>query len=400
MTLRSALRLLRPLLILTVLGSCADPDARIEESATPVRIQVLARHDFQPTLSLLGTLTPSGVATVTAPVAGRLAYPARFADGLATGEAVAAGEVLAMLDSLPSRDRLAEARLGERAAVDELQRARRGVELGVLPHADLERAEIQADAARERVHNAEAAASRLLLRAPASGTLTVLRALPAGSDVAAGESLCDVALGGAPSVESAAAAADAALLHPGLAARVLSADGSRPLAEATLREVGGELVGGTLRVVLTLAAATARLPPPGSGVVVEVLLTPRSGVLTLPEDAVVTGAGGAAVWIVAPGADRQRVTQRTVELGGRGGGEVEIVNGLAPGDRVAVSGLGVLQPGAPIVEEAAPARGPASRATAPPAQNGANLRPGADLEPARGGAGRSSALRPRTSAAG
>src|SRR6188768_475129 len=144
----------RLLLTLAVLSGCADPEARVEETATPVRVQVLARQDFQPTLTLLGTLAPRATATLTAPVAGRLAYPARFAGGLATGETVAAGEVLAMLDSLPSRDRVAEVRLGQRAADDELQRAQRGVELGVLPHADLERAQIQADAARERVRNA------------------------------------------------------------------------------------------------------------------------------------------------------------------------------------------------------------------------------------------------------
>src|SRR5204862_6299289 len=250
---------------------------------------------------------------------------------------------------------LDEMRLGQRAAEDELQRARRGVDLGVLPHADLERAEIQAEAARTRVRNAETAASRMALSAPASGTLSVARAVPAGSDVAAGDALADVALGGALAVEAVAAAGDAALLRPGLEATVRSADGTRPLAEATLREVGSALVGGTLRAVFALAlepATGSRLPPPGSGIVVEVRLTPRAGVLTVPEDAVVTAAGGATVWVVTPGTDRPLVVTRSVELGARGGGEVEITNGLAPGDRVAVSGLGVLQPGTPVVEEA------------------------------------------------
>src|SRR5204863_5471057 len=132
-------------------------------------------------------------------------------------------------------------------------RARRGVEVGVLPHADLERAQIQAEAARTRMRNAETAASRMALRAPASGTLSVGRAVPAGSDVAAGESLADIALGGAPSVEAAAAAGDGALLEPGLVATVRSADGTRPFGEATLRELGNALVGGTLRAVFSLA---------------------------------------------------------------------------------------------------------------------------------------------------
>lgn len=334
---------------LAVLG-CADPEGRSEETATAVRVQVMARREFRPTRTLLGTLEPAGRVALVSPVAGRISYPAGRA-ALPTGAPVRSGEVLALVESLPSRERLGEARMGRRAADDELQRAQRGVALGVLPHADLERAEIAAEAARERVRNAEAEAARLALRAPAAGALVVSRALPAGSEVAAGDALAEIALGGAPTVEAAAAAGDAAALRPGLAARLLTADGAREIGRATLREIGATLAQGALRVVFAVdGAGAAALPPPGSGVVVEVALPVRAGALAVPEEAVLTGAGGAAVLLVAPGLDRPRAVRRAVTLGAEGGGEVEVLDGLAPGDRVVVSSAAVLQPGAALVE--------------------------------------------------
>jgi RND family efflux transporter MFP subunit len=339
-----------------LLSGCADPEARVDEVAIPVRVETLARQDFQPTLILLGTLVPAGRVALTAPAAGRLRFPPRFRDGLATGAEVRAGEIVAEIESLPSRDRVSEARLALRAAEEELARTRRGVDAGVLPHADLDRAQIAADAARLRVANAEAEAAHLAWRAPASGTLVVERTLAAGSEIAAGATVAEIALAGAPTVEALASASDAPALAPGLTATLLSADGARRIGTATLREAGATLAGGTTRAVFAASTTTpTALSGAGSGVVVEVALPRRSGALTLPEAAIVSGAGGAAVWVVAPGNDRPRAARRAVRLGGRGGGRVEILEGLRPGDRVATTAVAVLTAGAPVVEESATA---------------------------------------------
>ncbi len=350
------------------LTGCSPGEPAAEEPAIAVRTEILARHDLRPALTLLGTLVDAERRPLQAPVAGTLTYPRRFAQGLATGASVRAGEVLATLVSLPSRERLSEAQLAQRAAEQELERIRRGADLGVLPHADLERAEMQAETARLRARNAAADAARLELRAPAAGVLLVDRVVAPGSEIAAGETLAELAIGDGLRVEAAAAAGDQVRLAPGLAARVLSADGQRQLASATVREVASTLAGGTLRVVAELAAepsadptessadhrpqSPGALPPAGSGVLLEVLLAQRTGVLTVPEEAVVTGAGSAAVWLVAGGAERPRAARRVVRLGTRGAGRVEVLEGLAPGDRVAVSGVALLQPGTVVVERA------------------------------------------------
>ncbi|MEO8505285.1 MAG: efflux RND transporter periplasmic adaptor subunit [Acidobacteriota bacterium] len=351
-------------LVLIPAQACAPPAPKGEDPPLPVRTTVLARADFQPTVTLLGTLAAAGRTSVTVTAEGTLSYPARFASGLTTGSLVQKGELLATVDSVTARGRVEEARLGTRGAEEDLARVRRGAELGVLPHADLQHAEVEAEGARLRLANAQAEAARLQIRAPSSGTLIVERVHPPGSEIASGGVLAEIALAGRPRIEAIAAAADRDLLRPGLAVRVLASDGVTLLAgsgSATLTEIAPVVDGGTVRVIAQWsaggAAASASLPPPGTGVVLEVQRDRRSSVLSVPEESVVTGAGSAAVWVVDPGSDRPRAARRSVELGARGSGKVEVVRGLFPGDRVVISGAAFLQPGAAVVEEKVQAGG-------------------------------------------
>lgn len=64
----------------------------------------------------------------------------------------------------------------------------------------------------------------------------------------------------------------------------------------------------------------------------------------VPEGAVSYFAGITRVFVVADG----RAQERTVSLGARKDGFVEVVKGVQPGEQVATSGLGQLQDGAPV----------------------------------------------------
>src|SRR5204863_3925437 len=100
---------------------------------------------------------------------------------------------------------------------------------------------------------------------------------------------------------------------------------------------------GTSRVVASIAPNTPA-PPPGTGVELHVQLEPHTSVITVPEEAIVAGSEGAAVFVVAGSEgrfNRFRVKRVPVQLGGRTGGRVE-VTGLHDGDRVVVSGADAL----------------------------------------------------------
>src|SRR5258706_16311634 len=114
------------LVLLIFLGACAQTaEIPQEAAALPVKIERVARTSFQPTLTLLGVVRPSGEAQVVIPVAGRLRYPDRFRAGLSSGLQVRASEVLARIDNQDAEQSLAEARLRLQASSKELAGDRR-----------------------------------------------------------------------------------------------------------------------------------------------------------------------------------------------------------------------------------------------------------------------------------
>jgi multidrug efflux pump subunit AcrA (membrane-fusion protein) len=97
--------------------------------------------------------------------------------------------------------------------------------------------------------------------------------------------------------------------------------------------------------VVAEIAPNTPAPPPGTGVELHVQLEPRAAVLTVPEEAIVAGSEGAAVFVAAGSEGRHnrfRVKRVPVETGGRANGRIEITAGVHDGDRVVVSGADAL----------------------------------------------------------
>src|SRR5262249_33222441 len=133
-----ALSLRTALATLLLLTACTRAQPVPEEAPPlPVKLARLERASFQPTLVLLGVMRPSGEAEVLIPVAGRLHYPARFRDGLASGLPVRSGEVLAQVANPEAEQELGEARLRLASARSELDRYQRAFDSGVVPAAQL-----------------------------------------------------------------------------------------------------------------------------------------------------------------------------------------------------------------------------------------------------------------------
>ena len=337
------------------LTACSPAPAAVPEEApaVPVRLEKVTRETFQPSLSVLGVVRPAETAEVAVTASGRLRYPARFADGLPSGVEVRAGEVLARISLHDAEASLAEARLHLRSAESELARHKKAFEAGVEAAVVLASYEAEAELARSRLAAAEGRLSRLDLRAPVSGRLIVDHRVPPESEVAAGVVLARIAAGGAPEVEARAAAADRDLLRPGLRVRFVAPGVRDPQGEGEIREVSPVVeAAGTIPLVVRVRNAMG-LPAPGEGVELRIELDARPETITVPEDALVAGESGGAVFVAERNRGKTPAKRRPVDTGARGNGRVEILSGLSAGDLVVTGGASLLTDGdlvAPVEE--------------------------------------------------
>jgi membrane fusion protein (multidrug efflux system) len=358
------------LVLLLLLGACTQTAEMPEEAAAlPVKIEKAARISFQPTLTLLGVVRPSGEAQVVIPVAGRLHYPERFRGGLSSGLQVRAGEVLARVDNQDAEQAVAEARLRMEASNRELARYQKAFDSGVVPAATLAQYKAQADLDAQKMTSAREKRSSLDLRSPVAGWLLVEKRLPAEGEVQIGTVLARIAAGGRPKVEARAAAGDRGRLREGLAVRfALSGVAGVPgvAGRGVVREISPMVdAGGTVAVVAEVTEG-AGLPAPGEGVEVTVELDRHDQSLTVPEEALVMSEGGAAVYVDQGGVARRK----PVTTGGRAGGRVEVTGGLAPGDKVVVDGAALLSEGAKVTPIEEPAKPDETPGTTPGGTSG------------------------------
>jgi membrane fusion protein (multidrug efflux system) len=337
--------------LLVSLTACSQAPADVPEEApaSPVRLEVVQWAPFQPELALLGVVQPSGVAEVTVPVAGRLDYPGRFAGGLVSGAAVREGEVLARIFSHDAEADLAEARLRVQLTKAELDRHQRAFDAGVEAAASLATYKSEAEIARARLEAAQGRTAALSLRSPVGGRLIVDSRIPPDSEVAPGTALVRIAAGGSLTVEGRAAASDRERLHPGLKVRFVAPGAEQPSGSGTIREVSPMVeAGGTVPLIVEVTDPEG-LPAPGEGVELRVQLDLRGQTLTVPEEALVVAESGSAVFVAQR---KQGLTalRRPITTGTRGGGRVEVLRGIDPGERVVVSGASMLQDGDSVVE--------------------------------------------------
>ena len=341
-------RSFRSLLSLLALATgCSPAPAAVPEEApaVPVRLEKVTRATFQPSLSVLGVVRPAETAEVAATASGLLRYPARFAGGLSTGAEVRAGEVLARISLHDAEASLAEARLHLQSAESELARHKRAFDVGVEAAVVLASYEAEAELARSRLAAAQGRISRLDLRAPVGGRLIVDHRVPPESEVTAGTVLARIAAGGAPEVEARAAASDRDLLRPGLSVRFVAPGLPDPRGEGEIREVSPVVeAAGTVPLVVRVSDPVG-LPAPGEGVELRIELDARPETITVPEDALVAGDNGNAVFVADRREGGLRARRRPVDTGARGNGRVEILRGLSAGDRVVIGGASLLTDG-------------------------------------------------------
>ena len=336
-------------LLCALLFACGEAP-EFENTAIPVRTEVVKRTEFAPTMTLLGVVRAAQSIPVTSTQRGTIRFAPRFAGGLETGAEVKRGELLAEVRNDQMLSARAQAKLEMEAADADFQRAKLSHEQGVMSSAEYSAYRYRAQLRREAYNSSAREVGTLRIVAPAAGRLVVTKPRASGTVIDSGTALAEIASGGAPFVESSVAASARDALRPGLVVRFSSPSWN---GTGRLTEVASVIdATGTARVVAALDAH-ATLPPPGSGVELRVELDRKPETLTLPEEAIVAGTDGPSVFVAATAEGyrgRFRVRRVSVEPGGRAEGRVEVRSGLRDGDRVVVTGADALADDTVVVE--------------------------------------------------
>ncbi|MGQ0589779.1 MAG: efflux RND transporter periplasmic adaptor subunit [Sphingosinicella sp.] len=321
---------------------------------TPTR---LAASGIRTTRLEAGSLSAEIIAqaTVAAPPEGQALLTAR-ADGAVVrinkrlGDPVAAGEVVALLESRDAAGFVAErnaAAARERAAHAAWQREERLFRERITARQDLEAARASHDAAEVELGRAEAAVRaagvtgngrHLAVTSPISGRITEVDT-QLGAYVAAGAELFNVADPRRIQIDAAVPAVDAQRIRPGDRALVELPSGGT--VEAVVRSA-------TPSLHPESRAATIVLQPAGTpagltqGQAVRVRIIPRGSAIrtiVVPEEAVQQVEGRDVVFVQVRGGFQAM----PVSIGQRSNGRVEILEGLRPGLVAVTEGAFVLK---------------------------------------------------------
>ena len=323
--------------------------------AIPGRTAIAAVRDLDQPLTLTGTLRPRMQAQVSAEVGGRLLRVLRD-----EGDAVRAGDTLAVLDATDStlaheraRAALRVAEANRAHAQAEEERAQNLLRTGGITDKDRLAAQVNLKVADAAVAQAQAEASiaaaqqgRASVRAPFAGRVAKRMADP-GTMIAAGAPLFTVVDDSVLELRAAVPSASYGALKVGAPVRVtVDAAGSAQLTGRVARvaplvdernrsfeaviEVPGNpsLVGG---LFARATVATGTLP----------------GAVVVPPAALVRDATGATadVWLVTT---FNKVEKRTVPVGAEIADGVQVLSGVAAGDHVILDPPAALAPGAVV----------------------------------------------------
>jgi membrane fusion protein (multidrug efflux system) len=333
-----------------LLAACGDDSpaavaARPAPDATPVVLGQVEQRQFVPQIEGLGTARALESVLLTSRVSGRV-EEFYFKEGART----AANQPLVRLEDDEER---AELKAAEAEAEQAQSRHARLTELsgrGLVSRDDLESQNQVLKSAQARLELARVRLAQRTVRAPFAGVLG-FRQQSLGSLVQPGSPIVTLDQVETLRVEFSVSEALLGDLAPGAIVEVRAAAWPE-------REFKGRIsaIGTRVDEVTRAAPVQALLDNRDNALKPGMLLTvraqgrPRSA-LFVPEGAVAPENAQQFVWRV--GAE-QRVEKVGVALGSRLTGSVEVLQGLAAGDRVVLEGHGQLRPGASVREVASP----------------------------------------------
>jgi RND family efflux transporter MFP subunit len=332
-------------IIASACGRADEQEAHATPAVVAARVETVRTEHFAGVIEAIGeVVVRSGhIAALGAP------GPARVkAIRVAVGDRVRAGAVMVELDPAPFDAVAQGAAAALVSAASARERAQRLVDAGIAPRKDLDVA--TSDFAQATSAAAAARRMRALatLRSPIDGVITRLTAT-LGASVDAAASLVEVADPRYSEIVLSVSAAEAAQLARGavVALRAGAAGSSDSLGTGRVESIAGAIDSGTrtvaVRVTTTRLLRTLRI---GESVNGSIALTANLAAILVPQAAVVPDGDEFRVFIL----DSAGVAHaRTVEVGARRAGRIEITSGLVAAERIVTDGAYQVDDGTRVI---------------------------------------------------
>ncbi len=316
----------------------ADAATGGERRAVPVDTVTVERATLARKVEAVGTTRARQSIDVRPAASGRVVELA-FSPGARIDEA----DVLVRLDSASEEADVAEARAERREAELALERARALAERNNVAAATVDGLEAAFEAADARLRRSEKSLDDREIRAPFAGIIG-LKQVDVGARVdedtviATLDDLAEIEIDfRAPEIHFGEVSAGQKIEATSAAFGNRSFEGSIATIDSRIDPVSR-----AFQVRAKIPNPDLTLPA-GMFMLVELTLAERD-VLTVPEGAVMLSDRQASVFVIEDGV----AERREIELGQREIGRVEVVDGLAEGERVAVTGLQRLRPGSAV----------------------------------------------------
>jgi membrane fusion protein, multidrug efflux system len=340
-------------LVITVLlvGACGRREAAVPVAAAgePAAIEVVTAAAVTRPLGVqieaVGTALANESVQVTSKTSNTITA-IRFREGAE----VRAGSVLVELNAAEIRAEVAQAEAALTESESQFRRSRSLVSGQALSAAQLETVEATLKANRARLEAAKARLEDTVIRAGFDGR-TGFRNMSVGALIQPGTVITTLDDTSRIKLNFTVPEANLHVLEPGLEVTATSAGlpGRQFMGKVTQIDTRVDPVSRSIQVRAELPNADGSLRP---GMFMTVSLVGReSPALLIPEGAIVPEQGHTYVFVVRDG----RVERRELQTGRRRPGEVEIVRGLADGERVIVEGTQNVSEGSRVTERAAAA---------------------------------------------
>ena len=331
--LRSLVASLTMLWGLVAAAPPADPPP-----APAVFVAAVKLDRFADRLEALGTLRANESVTLTASVT-ETVTAIHFDDG----DRVKAGQVLLEMTSAEEHALLEEARATVGEAKRQYERVKSLEAQGTAAKSLLDERLREWETARARLAAIESRLDDRLVRAPFSGVVG-LRNISVGALVEPGDVITTLDDDSVMKADFSVPSAYLPTLQTGLPNVAQTSAYPERVFQGEVKSVDSRIDPVTRSVVVrALLVNTDRALKPGMLMHIELLRNPRQA-LVIPEETLVP-QGDKQYVLVVDEANGNKVVRREVQIGGRRPGEVEVLQGLAAGDKVITDGTLKVRPG-------------------------------------------------------
>ena len=320
------------------------PSADAAVESAPESVAVITAPVVQKPIAVrieaLGTAHANEAVDITSK-AGNKVIEVRFDEG----QWVRRGEVLVELDGAQDRAGLAAAEAALAESKSAYERSRGLFTQQAVSQSQLEQIEATLKGNSARVASAEARVADTVIRAPFDGRVG-LRRVSVGALVSPGTIITTLDDTRTMKIDFDVPETFLAILKPGLAVAAKSIAYPEESFDGAVESVDSRVdpVTRSIRVRARLPNPKGFLRP-GMFLTVVVSREPLPG-LVVPEQALVPERGEVYVFVVADG----RALRRVVTIGRRSPGEVEILTGVAAGERVVTEGTQQIRDGSAVHE--------------------------------------------------